>query len=48
MNDQHDLKESVVCLSGATRISGYTLNLIFTNPSSLDINATVNPDLMNE
>ena len=31
---------------GATRISGYTLDLIFTNPSSLDINATVNPDLI--
>ena len=26
--------------------SGYTLYLIFTNPSSLDINATVNPDLI--
>ena len=31
---------------GATRISGYTLDLIFTNPSSLDINATVHPDLI--
>ena len=31
---------------GATRISGYTLDLIFTNSSSLDINATVDPDLI--
>ena len=40
---QFGLTQQVI---GATRISGYTLDLIFTNSSSLDINATVDPDLI--